>query len=185
MKSVSSVVETSPPRTTTAIGCTISRPAIRPAIASGANMSAVVTTEVRTGVNRSPAPRTTSSSAEGLTLVPLEMLSMPDLHDGLTGGEPEDREEPGDRSDRDGPAVDQHGDRTTGEAEGQHQEDERRQAPVADGCLHQQEDGERCGDREAQRLPIRGPAGRVVPDEGRVVFHRELDLAQSLPARRR
>jgi hypothetical protein len=175
MNSVSSVVETSPPRTTNAMGCTISRPAICPTIANGANRAAAVMTELITG--STPHERV----PESLTLLPLEMLCVPDLHDGLTGGDPEDREGPRDGPDRNDPSIDQHRDRSPGEAQGQHQKDQRREAPIADRRLHQQEHAERRGDREAERLPIGGAAGRIVPDHDRVILHRELQLSQPSP----
>ena len=77
-------------------------------------------------------------------------------------------------------AVEQRADRASGQTEGQHQEHEGGETPVADGCLHQEEDGDRGADGEAQRFTIRRLAGGEVPDDRRVILHRELDPAKSL-----
>ena len=85
--------------------------------------------------------------AEGLALVPLEMLEVVDHQDPVARGDPEDGEEADQRAEREHAAADERRQRPADERHRQRQEGQRREPPAPERGLQEQEDRERGAER--------------------------------------
>ena len=136
------------------IGCSTSSPGRRPSTATGSTSAASAAVEMTTGASRSAAasmhePRHGDSPGRGHGA-----LQVGDQQHAGAGGEPEHREQPEQRPQRQLGAVDQRDHQAADEAQWQRQgEDQAGQPPAAERGLQQQEGRH---DRSRARSPGRG-----------------------------
>ena len=167
---------------TTAIGLTISCPAIEPRTThreqSQAPVSATVVTigaEALLGgpARRAPGPRRLRRR--------LQVLEATDEHEHLAERDGEDGEEAGHRGQGDGAAVDPRRDDAAAPATtGRQRKLDDGQPPAAERRLQQQEDAERRAEGEEQQPPLGALPVLVVAEDLGVVLEREVDVGQLL-----
>ena len=115
---VSTVEVINPPMTTTAIGCTTSKPAIPSRKSNGRNRAPTATAVVSGRGQPFPCRSEDEIHAEGFLAGILELLGAPDEQHGAADCQPEDAEQAGDRADRDRSTVDERTERRPARAPG-------------------------------------------------------------------
>ena len=121
----------------------------------------------------------TSVGPERLALVLLEVLEVADLHDAVAGHDPEDREEPDERAERDDAVAEEvGGQHAADERHRQREERERRQAPAAERRQQEEEDADGGEDAVEEQPAVGLLPLLVLPGHLGVVADRELHLLE-------